>query len=82
LGYFKFSVTLTHILLLILEFLAKVDFLNFTDNIFATAPSELTPGDVRPPDGVLRRMEMRQNRWMAKVHEQRRKIYTDHTMLN
>lgn len=33
-------------------------------------------------DNVLERVEAEQNRWMRKVEEQRRNIFTDHTMLN
>ncbi|VBB30242.1 unnamed protein product [Acanthocheilonema viteae] len=33
-------------------------------------------------NNVLGRVEAEQNRWMRKVEEQRRNIFTDHTMLN
>ncbi len=36
----------------------------------------------RPSEGVLGRVEAQQNKWFQKVHEQRRKIFTDHSMLN
>ena len=32
--------------------------------------------------GVLGRVEAEQSRWMRKVEEQRRGVFTDHTMLN
>jgi len=36
----------------------------------------------RPSEGVLGRVEAQQSKWFQKVHEQRRKIFTDHSMLN
>ncbi|VDK72321.1 unnamed protein product [Onchocerca ochengi] len=62
------------------------------DNIFArTASTNERFPDVSPSitmrsrnitDNVLGRVEAEQNRWMKKVEEQRRNIFTDHTMLN
>ncbi|KAL3994540.1 TMEM9 family protein [Acanthocheilonema viteae] len=62
------------------------------DNIFArTTPANDRFSDISPSitmrsrniaDNVLGRVEAEQNRWMRKVEEQRRNIFTDHTMLN
>jgi len=67
---------------------------NDEDNIFAepqaindsTLPSSsmdyAETRQRRPSEGVLGRVEAKQNKWFQKVHEQRRKIFTDHSMLN
>ncbi|EJW82462.1 TMEM9 family protein [Wuchereria bancrofti] len=60
------------------------------DNIFArTIPTNERFSDASPSitmrsrnNNVLGRVEAEQNRWMRKVEEQRRNIFTDHTMLN
>ncbi|VDD94353.1 unnamed protein product, partial [Enterobius vermicularis] len=58
------------------------------DNIFAR-PADKDEGDVptstmrpRGNSGVLQRVEAEQNKWLKKVQEQRKNIFTDHTMLN
>uniref|UniRef100_A0A5S6Q3X7 GIY-YIG domain-containing protein n=1 Tax=Trichuris muris TaxID=70415 RepID=A0A5S6Q3X7_TRIMR len=49
----------------------------------APTSSNVVPARQRQAsDSVLKRMEHRQSRWMAAVNEQRRKIYTDHSILN
>uniref|UniRef100_A0A915HLI1 Transmembrane protein 9 n=1 Tax=Romanomermis culicivorax TaxID=13658 RepID=A0A915HLI1_ROMCU len=71
---------------------------NDEDNIFVEAEtvqqqSQTFPGSMdgggqqetrlrRASEAVLGKVEQQQNRWFAKVHEQRKKIFTDHTMLN
>ncbi|CDW55057.1 Tmemb 9 domain containing protein, partial [Trichuris trichiura] len=62
------------------------------DNIFSapasatdmasTSGSNVQTRQRQASESVLKRMEHRQSRWMAAVNEQRRKIYTDHTILN
>ncbi|KAK0395071.1 hypothetical protein QR680_001098 [Steinernema hermaphroditum] len=61
------------------------------DNIFARSSQGSSGGDgCSPPinmrprsnNSVLERVEAEQNKWARKVEEQRRKIFTDHTMLN
>ncbi|VDN01949.1 unnamed protein product [Thelazia callipaeda] len=61
------------------------------DNIFARTVSTEPFADTSPSftmrsrniaDNVLGRVEAEKNRWMRKVEEQRRNIFTDHTMLN
>uniref|UniRef100_A0A0N5A993 TMEM9 protein n=1 Tax=Syphacia muris TaxID=451379 RepID=A0A0N5A993_9BILA len=58
------------------------------DNIFSR-PSEKQENDfgdtnMRPRgnSGVLQRVEAEQNKWLRKVQEQRKNIFTDHMMLN
>uniref|UniRef100_A0A1I7ZH07 TMEM9 protein n=1 Tax=Steinernema glaseri TaxID=37863 RepID=A0A1I7ZH07_9BILA len=61
------------------------------ENIFARSSQSSSGGDgcsppvnmrPRPNNSVLERVEAEQNKWARKVEEQRRKIFTDHTMLN
>uniref|UniRef100_A0A915AE41 Transmembrane protein 9 n=1 Tax=Parascaris univalens TaxID=6257 RepID=A0A915AE41_PARUN len=60
------------------------------ENIFARTASNTGVVEGSPSitmrsrgnSGVLERVEAEQNRWMRKVEEQRKNIFTDHTMLN
>uniref|UniRef100_A0AC35THB0 TMEM9 protein n=1 Tax=Rhabditophanes sp. KR3021 TaxID=114890 RepID=A0AC35THB0_9BILA len=55
------------------------------DNIFArgNVRSSSPSASIRNrPHGVIERVEAEQNKWSKKVEEQRKTVFTDHTMLN
>ncbi|EFO24202.2 hypothetical protein LOAG_04284 [Loa loa] len=53
-----------------------------TDERYSDLSPSITMRSRNIADNVLGRVEAEQNRWMRKVEEQRRNIFTDHTMLN
>jgi len=57
---------------------SSVDMAGFS----GTVSSAEAPRLRKASEAVLNKVEEQQSRWFAKVHEQRKKIYTDHTMLN
>lgn len=44
--------------------------------------TRVSQGGINIAANVLEKMEAEQNKWMSNVEEQRRKVMTDHTMLN